>query len=88
MESLLANRIYMADSINGNFLVGGTSVATQSGGLQTTGPAVSWSGAMHRRHKSRANVAFPDGHTASLSDVELHATVPTNASDGFSVPGW
>ena len=88
MESLVPTRVYLADSINGNFVLGGTAVATQAGGIQTVAPAVSWSGVMQRRHKNRVNVAFPDGHSASLGDQELRNTVPTNASDGFSVPGW
>jgi len=86
MATLRNDRVYMADSLNGKFVSGTSTIAMQWATLQTVFPAVDWNGVVHRRHSDQTNVAFSDGHVNSLSEQALDATVPENIHDVYSVP--
>ena len=83
-STLLNDRIYMADSIKSNYVLGTSTIPLQSATI-STGPAVSWTGCVQRRHNNSANCAFPDGHVKSLSEEALKATVPESTNEVYSV---
>lgn len=74
----------MADSIKSNYVLGTSTIPLQSATI-STGPAVSWTGCVQRRHNNSANCAFPDGHVKSLSEEALKATVPESTNEVYSV---
>ncbi|MFA7236875.1 MAG: prepilin-type N-terminal cleavage/methylation domain-containing protein [Phycisphaeraceae bacterium] len=88
LNTLKNDRIYMADSINNDFIWGNTNVALQNATFKSDylAPNIWKPGIVQRRHTDNAVVSFPDGHTAQLSEQQLFDTVPENALDVHSEP--